>query len=397
MIKKTILVIWLFLGICFLSTEVQADHLLINSGDQLIWGNIYPHSDRVDIGDGTIEGLKYDVTPPSSSAVSPCSCKSTNQPMPHGTKILVSKKDGTKTWEWIASEGNDMPIDFYNWWQNSGPGKDFAEYNLSNFGLGEAISVKLVGNSSYGYDDIVRIGFEVSSSNMDQLKTLYLFFSSTNPAYARCDNSYLTIDDCFENEVPLINEMFPLSFLNLNCQGEVPCLFEFPASALGSGDYTIKVGIGGLEGAEACSQPLTFKIEEAKEINTEEKSEAVQEETENTAKEAVIQTDSQKSSFDGNWKGTATSERPGEYCAGSADINIQISNNQISGTAVDSYGENYNISGSINANGEVKGVAYGDVGTKVPFSGNVNSSANVITIKWEDNYNCYGTFNLYKY
>lgn len=258
--KRAILVIGLFLGICLSVTKVHADHLLKNDGGQLIWGNIWDHSNRVDIGTGTIEGLMYDVTPPSSNATSPCSCQGSNQPMPHGTKILVSTKDGTKTWEWIASEGNDMPIDFYNWWQNSGPGKDFAEYSLSNFGLGDVISVKFVGNSSYRPSDMVRIGLELSSSNMDQLKTLYLHFASTNPVYSMCNDAYLTVEGCSRDEVPLINEVFPLSFLNLSCQGGVPCLFEFPASALGNGEYTLKAGVGGLGGAEVWSQPLVFRI-----------------------------------------------------------------------------------------------------------------------------------------
>ena len=103
-------------------------------------------------------------------------------------------------------------------------------------------------------------------------------------------------------------------------------------------------------------------------------------------------------SYEGTWRGLAKSDTPydkyGDSC-GSADMTLIVADQEISGTATDSWNEVYSLKGSIDSNGRFSGgMAYGSYGTVATFKGVI--SDNTGTGTWQDNYDCSGTFSVYR-
>jgi hypothetical protein len=130
--KKTVLLIAAVI-FSFMCANAYADHLIVyDDNNDLVWGgnNVgesgggpWWESNRVYIGTGAVEGLKYEVQP-NDGQPKPCTCQGSDHPMSHGKTIHIATHDESKVWEWTAKDGNDKPEDFYRWWNEEGPGKD---------------------------------------------------------------------------------------------------------------------------------------------------------------------------------------------------------------------------------------------------------------------------------
>jgi hypothetical protein len=107
--------------------------------------------------------------------------------------------------------------------------------------------------------------------------------------------------------------------------------------------------------------------------------------------------DDDDSSFDGTWTGSATATTSTDYygdpCSG-ATLSFTVTGGEINGTARDSYGETYNIEGTIDDAGNIyAGIFVGDE-TGGTFSG--KASGNKATGTWSEVYGCRGTWSLSK-
>jgi hypothetical protein len=103
------------------------------------------------------------------------------------------------------------------------------------------------------------------------------------------------------------------------------------------------------------------------------------------------------SGYNGTWKGNAISttakDSYGDNCA-NATLSFVVLNNQLQGTAKDTYGETYTVTGNVSANGVVSaGIAQGDE-TVATFSGLVSGSTGSGT--WSEYYGCRGTWSITK-
>ncbi len=118
-------------ALVFVAANAFADHIVTTNER---WGGVYTvDAYAVHVGGGQFDDLWYAVTGgdspldhvpqvPVEDPKSPCSCLGTNEPMPHGTSINIMTQDGHEQWVWTASDGNDRPEDFIEWWKHEGPG-----------------------------------------------------------------------------------------------------------------------------------------------------------------------------------------------------------------------------------------------------------------------------------
>ena len=103
--------------------------------------------------------------------------------------------------------------------------------------------------------------------------------------------------------------------------------------------------------------------------------------------------------YDGQWLGVAYSDtvlnNQGLYC-GDASVDLTISGNQVSGTAIDTWHETYDVTGQVDDTGIVSGgFAKGSYGTVATFNCNLsNQAAGAGTYQTNDG--CLGTFHLAK-
>ncbi len=119
------------LGVVFGAVNAFADHIVYTDES---WGGVFTvDADTVFIGGGQFDDLWYAVTggnsaldyipqEPAADRADPCGCRYTNNPMPHGTTINIMSRNGEERWVWTASDGNDRPKDFIEWWKHEGPG-----------------------------------------------------------------------------------------------------------------------------------------------------------------------------------------------------------------------------------------------------------------------------------
>ncbi len=117
----------------------------------------------------------------------------------------------------------------------------------------------------YNIDDTVKIGLMVSSYNMTQRAAFYLRFNEADNPYQELFNKFISFEGISEEMKPMVNEVFPLEFYShMNCveHPEEPCLFEFPASILGSGSYSLTVFLASPEDPEHTAFPadVSFTI-----------------------------------------------------------------------------------------------------------------------------------------
>jgi hypothetical protein len=102
--------------------------------------------------------------------------------------------------------------------------------------------------------------------------------------------------------------------------------------------------------------------------------------------------DSGNNSFDGHWAGTAVSVPLTAMC-GSATVDMTITDSVISGTATDTWGETYTLSGTVYPTGDIEAaMASGDEENVAQFSGQLSGDSGSGT--WEDIEGCSGTWTL---
>lgn len=102
--------------------------------------------------------------------------------------------------------------------------------------------------------------------------------------------------------------------------------------------------------------------------------------------------DSCDNPFDGHWTGTAVSVPLTALC-GSATVDMTISDSIITGTATDSWGETYILSGMVYSTGDIEAaMASGNEENVAQFSGQLSGDTGSGT--WEDIEGCSGTWTL---
>lgn len=102
--------------------------------------------------------------------------------------------------------------------------------------------------------------------------------------------------------------------------------------------------------------------------------------------------DSGEHPFDGRWTGTAVSVSLAASC-GSATIDMTITDSVISGTATDSWGKPYTMSGMVYPTGDIEAaMASGDESNLAQYSGVLSGDTGSGT--WEDIEGCSGTWTL---
>jgi uncharacterized protein YceK len=84
-------------------------------------------------------------------------------------------------------------------------------------------------------------------------------------------------------------------------------------------------------------------------------------------------------------------DKNGDTCADAAGI-IQIIHNKIVGSARDTFGRSYKVSGSIDENNNITGGFAITVITAVDYEGSMSMDGKKAKGKWRDLYNCSGTW-----
>jgi hypothetical protein len=101
--------------------------------------------------------------------------------------------------------------------------------------------------------------------------------------------------------------------------------------------------------------------------------------------------------YDGSWKGTAVSNISYNYyseaCPASGSVNLTVSNTEASGTAVDSFGYSYSVSGTVTTDGAVTAYANGN-DTVITLTGTMSGASGGGT--WTEAYGCGGTWTMTK-
>ncbi len=105
----------------------------------------------------------------------------------------------------------------------------------------------------------------------------------------------------------------------------------------------------------------------------------------------------------GTYSGTYTGSAPvsnadPDWCGYFATVSLVICDSSVTGNAIDNFGEEYSVSGSVDSNGNVTGTIYEgfettDTGIGT-FTGTISGSS--ATGTWQDSYGCHGTFSVTK-
>lgn len=101
--------------------------------------------------------------------------------------------------------------------------------------------------------------------------------------------------------------------------------------------------------------------------------------------------------YDGTWKGGAIPTRllndEDDLC-GAATLSLEISNSVITGTARDTSGDSYDITGNVDADGDISaGFAAGE-GATATFTGDIDG--HIASGSWSESLGCKGTWSVVK-
>ncbi|MEI8703741.1 hypothetical protein [Pseudoalteromonas sp. B62] len=88
-------------------------------------------------------------------------------------------------------------------------------------------------------------------------------------------------------------------------------------------------------------------------------------------------------------------DKNGDTCADATGI-VEILHNKIVGSARDTFGRGYTVSGTIDANNQVAGGFAITIITAVDYNGVMSNTGNKANGTWKDLYNCSGTWQSQK-